>query len=258
MSDIGILYALDGARAATIHRCLGAMSGIVVLSRIHPFGLQINNPLEQADRWFGLISDEDRDRLMSQQDWPYQDILELISDRATAAGKRLVVGDWSNVDFVGGVPLDQLAGVFVHAGVLELKFEVKAAALVRHPIDQWLEIRDRGAGDAAALHHFLRGYHKFVQCLHGIPTVKYEHFETHPEAVLREICDAVGAPYDAGWQSRWQDFTDVAPEVAADLTRTEIAATPRPDLDADLLQSFELDPNYAPAIQLLGYEHPTR
>jgi hypothetical protein len=31
------------------------MSDIVLLSRIHPLALDINNPLQQAAEWFGLI-----------------------------------------------------------------------------------------------------------------------------------------------------------------------------------------------------------
>ena len=49
MTDrIRFLLALEGAGAPLVTQCLGAMSDIIVLSRIHPLGLEKINPLEQA------------------------------------------------------------------------------------------------------------------------------------------------------------------------------------------------------------------
>ena len=48
MTDqIRFLLALDGAGAPLVTRCLGAMSGVVMLSRVHPAAKNGNNPLEQ-------------------------------------------------------------------------------------------------------------------------------------------------------------------------------------------------------------------
>lgn len=257
MTDtIGILHALDGAGAPLVHRCLGAMQGVTLLSRIHPMAAHLNNPLEQADRWFGLITDDDRNRLRSQADWPYQDIMQMIADRAEAAGTTLVVGDWSNVDFIGGVSVDQLAGIFVHRGVLDLKFHVKACALVRHPVDQWLAVRDRGPGDPNALNAFMRGYLRFAQCIADMPVVKYEHFVDKPGTILAEICAALGAPYDEGWESAWAGFMDIAVETPDDKTATTLPAASSGDYDSELLSSFEILPDYRPALEALGYAHP--
>ena len=40
-------------------RCLGCMSGVLLLSEIHPLGTAQFNPLVQAQRWYGLLSSQD-------------------------------------------------------------------------------------------------------------------------------------------------------------------------------------------------------
>ncbi len=180
----------------------------------------------------------------------------MIADRAEAAGRALVVGDWSNIDFIGGVSVDQLAGIFVHRGVLDLKFRVNACALVRHPVDQWLAVRDRGPGGANAINEFIRGYLRFAQCIGDMPVVKYEHFIDKPGTILAEICAAVRAPYDDGWEAAWTGFTDIAVEAPDDKTATPLPTASAPAYDSELLASFEILPDYRPALEALGYAHP--
>jgi hypothetical protein len=74
---IRFLLALDGAGALLVTQCLGAMSDIIVLSRIHPLGLEKINPLEQAYKWLGLVTDAGIERMKSQTDWPWQALYSL-------------------------------------------------------------------------------------------------------------------------------------------------------------------------------------
>ena len=114
MSDqIRMMLALDGAGAPLVTQCLGAMPGVVMLSRIHPAAQDGPNPLEQAYRWFNLIDDADIERLKKQPDWPYHEIMQMIVERAERKNQILVIGDRSNDDFVAADQPQHIARLFI-------------------------------------------------------------------------------------------------------------------------------------------------
>ncbi len=243
------MLALDGAGAPLVSRCLGAMPGIALLSRIHPAAENGNNPLEQAYKWFGLIDDTDIERLRTQPDWPYLEIMQMIAERAEKKGLTLIVGDRSNEDFIADKPVSELSGIFLHPTVLETRFTPTSVAVVRHPIDQWIFLQNQLGADAPRLEIFMRGYRRFSDCLNGIEIVRFEDFLADPASVLTAICNALDAPYNADWEARWNDYNSFVAE----------PARPKPDGAAEMayndeiLQAFNANPDYGPTLEKLGY-----
>lgn len=250
MTDqIRLLLALDGAGAPLVTQCLGAMPGIVMLSRIHPASVADNNPLEQAYKWFGLVDDADLERLRAQPDWPFHEIMQMIAERAEKKGRTLVIGDRSNLDFIADKPISELSGIFLHPTVLETRFTPKSVALIRHPIDQWVHLQNQLGADAPSLDVFMRGYRRFSDCLAGIETVKFEDFLADPAGMLKVICGHFDIPYNADWEARWRDYDTFVsepsrkrPEGAADVTFND-----------EIMQAFVTNADYAPALTNLGY-----
>jgi hypothetical protein len=54
------------------------MSGVLLLSEIHPLGTAQFNPLVQAQRWYGLLSSQDLAALRARGRIAFVDAIELI------------------------------------------------------------------------------------------------------------------------------------------------------------------------------------
>ena len=54
-----LLHHMARSGGTLISKCLGCMSGVLLLSEIHPLGTNHFNPLVQAQRWYGLLSSQD-------------------------------------------------------------------------------------------------------------------------------------------------------------------------------------------------------
>lgn len=250
MTDrIRFLLALDGAGAPLVTQCLGAMSNIVMLSRIHPTGVNRINPIEQAYKWFGLLTDADIERMKSQPDWPYLEIMQMIAERADAKGQTLIIADWSDLDFIGDKPISELSGIFLHPTALEARLDPTSVALVRHPVDQWIHLKNQLGPNAPSIEIFLRGYRRFSDCLEGIEIIRFEEFLADPAKVLQTLCGYLDVPFNSDWETGWKDYRFVMGEPAREKPEDE----PLIVLDDEIMQAFESNPDYAPTIEKLGY-----
>lgn len=246
---IRFLLALDGAGAPLVSQCLGAMSDIAVLSRIHPLGLEKINPLDQAHKWLGLLTDADVERLKSQVDWPFQEIMQMIAERAEAKQQTLVIADWSDLDFIADKPASELYGSFLHPAVLEAQMEPISVALIRHPVDQWVHLQNQLGKDAPSIKIFMRGYKRFSECLDGKETIRFEDFVADPGPVLQTLCSYLDAPFNSDWEDGWKDYRHVVGEPARKKPENE----PQVVVTDEIIESFESNPNYTPTITKLGY-----
>ena len=233
-------------------RCLGAMSGIVMLSRIHPLGLEHINPLEQAYKWFGLVTDADIERLKSQADWPFLEIMQMISERADSSGQTLVIADWSNLDFIADKPVSELAGTFLHPTGFKTHMDPTSVALVRHPIDQWVHLQNQLGDIAPSIKIFMRGYRRFSECLTGIETILFEDFLADPSTVLQTLCSCLDAPFNPDWEAGWKDYRYVMSEPARKKPENE----PQVVVTDEIMEAFEKNADYAPTVMKLGYPNP--
>lgn len=250
MTDrIRFLLALDGAGAPLVTQCLGAMSDIVVLSRIHPLALDRVNPLEQAYKWFGLMTDADIERMKSQTDWPFHEIMQMIAERAEAKNQTLIIADWSDLDFISDKPVSEMSGIFLHPTALEARMEPTSVALVRHPVDQWIHLRNQLGKDAPGIEVFMRGYRRFSECLDGIETIRFEDFLADPGAVLQTLCGYLDAPFNSDWEAGWKDYRFVMGEPAREKPEDE----PQVTLTDEIMAAFESNPDYIPTVEKLGY-----
>src|SRR5690606_22379105 len=169
-----LLFHLPRTGGTLLSRCLASLPGVCLLSEINPRGVSRFNPLRQAARWYGLLQPAE---VTSLQDGNFQTLrqaIALIDARATARELTLVIRDWSHLDWIGFPFVDDplldfgwdraltpsLAAVdgpqadiatatapaeavtVAPISVGEGRAAVHRCATVRHPLDQYLSLKE--------------------------------------------------------------------------------------------------------------------
>lgn len=253
---IRLLHHLARTGGTVISKCLGCMTGVMLLSEIHPSGARFGSmgPLRQACDWFALLTPAEVDQGRST---PFADMIALIHRRCAERGQQLVIRDWTHLDFLGVpfVPRPSYQLGLVRA--LEPTFTILGTATVRHPIDQFLSLRRlklmQGVLDLGG---FLRGYHRFAAVCRAIGFVRYEDFVLDPQGAMRTLCDRLALAYDPGFSARWAGYDKITGEVGAAATSGAIGRRPRESVEPGLIDAFAANADYRRALALLGYRHP--
>ncbi len=238
-------------------RCLGSMDKLVVLSEVHPNALKLTNPARQAHEWFGLISRSER-ASFERPGASFIEFIALVELRARRKGKRLVLRDWSHIDYIG-VPY---ASPTNRPGLIEAlaeSFEIHAASSVRHPLDQWLSLNSldviRGRLSVEA---YLRGVRAFSEQVASPSPMRFEDFTREPVTELRTLCERMDVPFDPSFITRWHAYEKVTGDrkehASRGSGRKEIKPLQRRDCDPGLLETFRASEDYRAACELLGYE----
>jgi Sulfotransferase family len=256
---VRLLHHMARSGGTPISRCLGCMSGVLLLSEIHPLGTAQFNPLVQAQRWYGLLSSQDLAKLRSRSRIGFVEVIELIHRRVVDAGQRLVIRDWSHLDFTGVPFVANPAYRFLTAEALARRFELRQICTVRHPLDQWLSLRGLAVVQGKlALESYLAGYRRFAEQARQIGFLRYEDFVADPDAVMRELCRRLELRFDRHFADRWSSYAFVTGDVSGGRGGLEIRPVPRRAMELGLLDALEGHPDYRASLELLGYGHPVR
>ena len=255
--SLRLIHHMARSGGTVISKCLGCMAGVVLLSEIHPLGTSHFNPLIQAQRWYGLLSTQDLIELKARGRVGFGDAIELIRRRAEDCSQRLVIRDWSHLDFTGVPFVARPAHRLLTAEALASRFELRQVCSVRHPLDQWLSLSQLAVVQGRlGLAAFLAGYRRFAQVASEIGFHRYEDFTEDPAAVMRSICAGLQLKFDRGFAERWRDYTFVTGDVSGRRAGGEIRPVPRRPLAPDLLATLAANEDYQASLELLGYEHP--
>jgi len=250
--NLRIIHHMARTGGTVICRCLASMQGVVLLSEIHPLGVKMFNPLEQAHSWYGLLNPEDMEAARSGQ-LNFSQSIQLISDRCREQGKTLVLRDWSHLDFTG-VPFVQPRYRSLLVEALEPDFELLRHATVRHPLDQWLsinkqEVYRKQLGPA----RFLKGCKEFAKFAETAGFSRYEDFTKKPDPTLQSICNALKLDFDAAYAGKWQNYSNITGDVLPGRAGKNICRLPRQPSDPVNEQKFCALPEYSAIIETLGY-----
>jgi hypothetical protein len=252
-----LVHHMARSGGTLISKCLGCMTGVLLLSEIHPLGTNQFNPLIQAQRWYGLLSSQDLHELKARGRIGFADAIDLIRRRAEDCSQRLVIRDWSHLDFTGVPFVAKPAHRLLTAEALAARFELLQICTVRHPLDQWLSLSQLAVVHGRlTLAAFLAGYRCFAEVAKSIGFQRYEDFTTGPEGVLRSLCQALQLRYDPGFSERWRDYTFVTGDVAGSRGGGSIQPVPRRPVAPELLTVLAANADYQAGLELLGYEHP--
>ena len=260
--QVRILHHMARSGGTAISKRLASMSGIVLLSEIHPLGTKIFNPLAQAHEWHRLLTPSDLRQLRDNSAIVFQDSIALIAQRCREQQKTLIIRDWSHLDFTAIPFLSVPTYELTLANMLAERLEVIHTATVRHPIDQWLSLyvhlqQDQNMqGKNLTLDRFLLGYLKFAEESVRIGFMRYEDFVRSPDAKLKILCARLAISFDARYKDRWYTYSKISGNTIGNRGGEEIAPLPRRKVEPNLLNEFARNADYQNAIKLLGYEHP--
>lgn len=257
------------------------MDQILLLSEIHPRGAWLVSqgydlntglsfsPGAQALVWHGLpvttIADHPADVIVrSSVDQFLEQILE-IHALATARGQHLVIRDWIYLDYIG-IPFQLPTYIDTLTQILETQFILRHAYLIRHPRDQWLSMSKLSVHHQVSLHHFLRGFHRYLitrkQSEDSLPNptpslFKYESFLQDPDLFLQDLTQHLGIPYDPDWSGKWQRYKQITGDRSeAQTHQAEILPPSRPpQINPELNQVLTASSLYAEILEITGYTH---
>lgn len=258
LEPVRVLHHMARTGGTVISKCLASMAGNALLSEAHPRGMQFIDPVRQAIEWFGLLTPQDESAIRSASQ-PFLEMTLRAQAKAQDAGLRLILRDWSHLDFTGVPFVADPKYTLTTAEVLKPHCKVVQAATVRHPIDQWLSLcRLQIMAGKVSLPAFLYGYRRFAEQAAAIGFVRYEDFTYDPDGSLAELCAWLALPFDPGYAARWAAYDRMTGDgVRVAQQHVNIApASPR-NYDPNLLAAAAADPNYQVALDLLGYQHPT-
>lgn len=234
------------------------MHNTVLLSEIHPAGARYFNPLDQAMKWFNLVTMRDINIYKEQGLTDFHHAISLIEGACSKKGSTLVIRDWSHLDYHG---LSFINPSYESSIVKSLNphFEIKRFSMVRHPISQWASLsRLLVIKNSLDLNSFLHGYNLFAK--HAVTTgyIKYEDFTRDPDTQLSLICNNLLIKYDKGYKKRWYLNMKVTGDLPNQMGAPNIIRPASlPDIKNDLSKRFADNKDYNEAISLLGYSHPT-
>ncbi len=260
MSDrpsIAVLRHLARSGGTMLTRCLGSMDRLVVLSEVHPRAMKHTNPAWQAQEWFGLISKPER-AAFERPGASFVEFVTLVDQRARHKGKRLVLRDWSHIDYIGvpyAVPTRRPALL----EALSPAFEISTAVTVRHPLDQWQSLNTldviRGALTPEA---YLAGVRAFSEQVAGEAFTRFEDFTRQPMVEARTLCERLDVPFDPSFMTRWHAYEKVTGDrkehASRGSGRREIKPLQRRACEPALLEQFRASDDYRVSCELLGYE----
>jgi hypothetical protein len=256
--SLRLIHHMARSGGTVISKCLGCMSGIVLLSEIHPLGTQHFNPVIQAQRWFGLLSGQDLSDLRARGGRiRFVDAIGLIHQRSTEHGQQLVIRDWSHLDFTGVPFVAKPSFRLLTAEALASRFELRQVCTVRHPLDQWLSVsRLVVVQGRLPLDTFLAGYRRFAEHAARVGFMRYEDFIAKPAPFMKSLCARMHLRFDRHFAGRWYDYTTITGEVSGGRGGAEIQPVPRRPVEPKLLDALAANDDYRVSLDLLGYQHP--
>lgn len=256
-----IVHNLARSGSTLMCKCLGCMDGVALLSEIHPAAGHLFNPLQQAQEWFGLLTQADRAALAAAGGRiGFADAIALIARRCGEQGRHLVLRDWAHLDFTGVPFLDRPGYRLSLYEGLKGGFDILRVATVRHPIDQWLSLGQLAlfqapmADGRLTVEGFLDGYLRFARLGAEFGFVRYEDFTRNPNGVMADLCSRLDVPFDPAFIDRWHRYTTITGDVRGTRGGTRIKPLTRRADDPALLERFRACPAHGEALALLGYD----
>ncbi len=205
--QVWVLHNMPRSGGTLVSKCLGVMQSHALLSEIHPYAQHALsfNALRQAQAWHGLLED------LNWQKTKFVDAITHLEQALKKANQKLILRDWSHVDYLGPPVTNTPENRPKLLEVLSPHFEIRSIQLVRHPLDTWLSLRrlDLIKKHKIDIRQFLTAYRLYLDKTKSDTRLVYEDFLKAPSEQLEHVCNNVGLNYDGTYQDRWFDFDKV-------------------------------------------------
>lgn len=264
--EIALYYSLARTGGTLIARSLGAIPGNALLSEVSP-RMAYFDPIRQADEWYGLITPEERAWLKTGKTIRYAQAIALIGERCRAQGLRLIVRDWTHIDFL---KVDRFAVQpryeFSQISALGELFDIRHKALVRHPLDSYLSLIKLRGYRNVTVSDYLYGFRRFAERAVESGFVRYEDFCLDPKPVLAGLCRDLRLKYQDDFVERFGSYRNVTGDIYSASEKFTLAGAlvqercpdrivplPRRTPPPGLLERMQDNAGYRGILDLLGY-----
>lgn len=258
MNAIPVIYSFARSGGTLVNQLLGIHPQCLVLSEVNPAS-SYKPVMEQAVEWLGLVAANEAEDLAQL---PYHLLIGLLHARATEQGKRLIVRDWTTVNFIPGCTVS-----VIPSKQLEQMLYLRRSDIEHMP----LVVARRSAAVFASIKHnfqhlhslemdvFAGAYLEYARAVSGLPRIHLESLQAEPAAVLSEILrhfnlDAGGAETllrDFSSFSNCTGNTTLQQPGPSALAKTVLI---QGTIDATQAPFADLHPAMAEADRILGYE----
>ena len=207
-AEVSVYYCFARSGGTLINRCLGCVSGNLVLSEVNPMG-SIATVESQARDWLGLVPVQEYEKFSNMA---YGAKVSLLADAAIASKKRLILRDWSTLNFLDGI----YWGYFFPSGVLEQDFYLERYGLQRNSA----VVSRRAAGVYESLRRsfehlrelsvddFGSAYLAYAQAVSSFPVIHFEEFCDAPVPVFRRLCNTLHCNFSDEFVTAFSRFVN--------------------------------------------------
>ncbi len=260
-TPLRLLHQMARSGGTLISRCLACMQGVALLSEVHAGATGFVNPLAQAQAWFAPFDAAAWAALARRGAIPFPDAIETIERALRRQGHRLVLREWSHLDFTGVPILAEPPLRSLTAEALGNRFDLIRFATVRHPLDQYLSASAVPAlRGKLAVGPYFKGYRRFAEMAAEVGFVTYESFCADPASTMRRLCTSLRLPFDPTFVDRQASWTRITGDHAIGGGRGGAAPRmlPRRACPRDTLDAITSNADYRASLEVLGYRRSER
>jgi hypothetical protein len=209
MMSLPVFYAFARSGGTLLNRCLGCISGNLVLSEINPHASVV--PIEQqAKNWLHLLTDQQVADLKQKS---YGDKISYLATLAHEQGYHLIIRDWVTANFLNNVIPDQSSIVPSH--VLEQNCYLTRCGLKSHSVVITRRAADVYESITRTFKHlqdlpveaFGSSYLAYAKSVCHYPVFHYEQLCQEPEKIVQDICRVLNVDFDTSFTYRFSQFT---------------------------------------------------
>ncbi|MEP0752685.1 hypothetical protein NDA03_10725 [Trichocoleus sp. Lan] len=255
---IPVIYTFARSGGTLINRCLGCISGNIILSEVNPYASLV--PIEvQAHDWFKLVSSSDFSDFSKRT---YADKIRLLSEAARQQDSHLIIRDWTTINFLNKASDDYTPSMVLEQELYleRYRFNIYPIVLARRSADVYESLtRTFKNFHNLSIKEFGNCYLAYVQKVLTYPLFHYENFCLEPQKELKRMCDVLGVNYSNAFVTEFSKFTYCTGDNTlfkqsrgAQLSKITVMES---NQESESYIAASLDENCQQADRLLGYEN---
>ncbi len=198
MIEIRLIHNLQRSGGTIISKCLGAQEDVVLLSEIHPNGIEVlknmnrncdfADPIFQAQEWNDLFKKEEYEKIKNTN-YNFEEKISLIIEKTEKKNKKLIIRDWSFLDYFG-IPFIKPTYKNSVLEILNKKFKILNLYILRHPLELYISCFNSLPFFIKNYNFdfFVKGYENFFLDALKSKIFKYEDFCSNPYENLKRMC----------------------------------------------------------------------
>ena len=224
MDTIRIIHNLPRTGGTIISKSVSAQKNIILLSEIHPEGIEIRkhmgvqpdwgDPLYQFQNWYNPFKVEEYDKIKSSN-IDFLSKIKLINNKVKNENKKLIIRDWSFIDFLGKPYVEPKEKNSLYE-ILSNDFEIKNIYLLRDPIEMFISCNTKLSFFTKnyTFDLFLKGYNAYLDNIKGNRFIKFENFIHNTTENLIKISEILDFEYDEDYYKNLEN-TKITGDVGA-------------------------------------------